>query len=123
MAYTPAKTRNYENLVKLAAGQAMAGAAPVSEPVRMTVTAYLPIPRSLSKKRQAMAEAGDLRPAKRPDIDNFAKAALDGCNKIVFVDDSQVVELRAAKLYSRRPRLEIRVEPVCADAPLLAEAS
>ena len=112
MAYTPAKTRDYENLIKLAAGQAMGGAPPASDPVRMTVRACLPIPRSLSKKRQAMAEAGELRPAKRPDIDNFVKAALDGCNKIVFVDDSQVVELTAVKAYSRRPRLEIRIEAV-----------
>ena len=112
MAYTPAKTRNYENLIKMAAGQAMGDRPPLNGPVKMFVAAYLPIPKSLSKKRQAMAEAGEMRPTKKPDIDNFMKAALDGCNKIAFVDDSQVVDLHAVKVYSRRPRLVIRIEAI-----------
>ena len=110
--YPAPTTVKYENLIKLAAGEAMRERAPMTGPVRMVVAAYLIIPQSWSKKKQERASRGEERPAKRPDLDNFLKIALDGCNKIVFVDDAQVVRLEAAKVYSARPRLEIRVEPV-----------
>ena len=110
-SYTPAKTRNYENLVKMAAGNAMDGRQPFDVPLTMRVVVSVPIPTSWSGKRQRMAEEGLLHPAKRPDLDNFVKAALDGCNRIVFADDSQVVTMHAYKLYSRTPRLDIWVQP------------
>ena len=110
VAYTPAKTRNYENLVKLAAGQAMDGREPLIGPVAVSLAAYLPIPQSWSNKKRLKAETGEIAPAKRPDIENLCKSSLDGCNGVVFADDSQVVKLRAEKAYSLRPRLEIRVE-------------
>lgn len=112
MAYTPAKTRRYEGLVELAAQEAMAGAPPLEDALKASIVAFVPIPASWSRKRQGMAELGEIHPAKRPDLDNFVKAGIDGCNGIVFRDDSQIVDLRASKSYSRRPRLEIRVEPI-----------
>ena len=36
---------------------------------------------------------------KRPDIDNFVKFYMDCMNKVVYLDDSQVIELRAVKEY------------------------
>ena len=110
--YPAPTTVKYENLIKLAADEAMGERAPMTGPLRMVVAAYLIIPQSWSKKKQERASRGEERPAKRPDLDNFVKAALDGCNQIVYVDDAQVVRLEAAKVYSERPRLEIRVEPV-----------
>ena len=109
--YTPAKTRNYENPVKLEAGHAMAGRAPLEGVVTVTVIAYLPIPQSWSGKRKRMAAREELSPAKRPDLDNYIKAALDGCNKTVFADDAQIVELFSVKTYSACPRLRLRVAP------------
>ena len=110
--YSPAKTRNYENLIRMAAGEAMRGADPLVGPVQMEMHAYLPIPTSWSGKRQRLAEEGEILPAKRPDLDNFTKAALDGCNGIVFKDDALVCDLHAVKVYSRRPRLVIRIWPI-----------
>lgn len=112
VAYTPSKTRRYEDLVKLAAAEAMGERDPMEGPVVAVILAYLQIPASWSKKRQRLAELGEIAPAKRPDVENLVKSALDGCNKIVFRDDSQVCELRAVKAYSRRPRLEIRIAPL-----------
>ena len=63
-----------------------------------------------SKKKTALALAGELMPGSRPDLDNFIKAALDGCNEIVFKDDSLVVTITATKRYSDRPALTITVE-------------
>lgn len=108
--YTPAKTRNYEDQVRCSAARAMGERRPVQEPVIMTVTAFLAPPKSLSKAKLAMALDGRLKPTTRPDADNYAKAALDGCNAILFRDDSQVTDLIVRKRYSETPRLVITME-------------
>jgi len=105
--FTPKKTEAYESSVRLFAAQAMAGAAPMDGPIELTVIAFLPIPPSWPKKKQADALAGSLRPTGRPDLDNIVKAVKDGMNGIVWRDDSQVVDLAAGKRYSDRPRVDV----------------
>jgi Holliday junction resolvase RusA-like endonuclease len=105
-AYTPAKTRRYEDLIRLEGGRAMEGRALLAGPLVVEVRAFLPIPKSLSKAKTAAAVAGELRPVTRPDCDNYAKM-IDGLNGIAWTDDSQVVSLLATKHYSDRPRLEL----------------
>ena len=109
-SYTPAKTQRYEDLIRCEAAKAMNGDDPLAEPVCMTVTAYVQPPKSMSKKRRLEALDGALKPATRPDVDNYAKAALDGCNAIIFRDDSLVTDLIVRKRFSERPRLVITVE-------------
>lgn len=109
-AYTPAKTRHYEDLIRCEACKVMNGDRPLDEPILITVTAYVPIPKSFSKKKQLQASEGEIKPGCRPDVDNFAKAALDGCNAIIFRDDSLVTDLIARKRYSHRPRLVVTIE-------------
>lgn len=87
----------------------MAGRAPVEGPLVLSLDVRLPIPASWPKKKQEEASSGRLRPVARPDVDNFAKAVLDGLNGIVWRDDSQVVELRASKHYSISPRVDVLV--------------
>ena len=65
-----------------------------------------------SKKWKAAALAGAIRPTSKPDIDNVIKSSFDGLNMVVWVDDSQVVELKTAKWYSDAPRLEMWVREV-----------
>jgi Holliday junction resolvase RusA-like endonuclease len=36
----------------------------------------------------------------KPDVDNYAKAVLDGCNGILWADDSQIVALSVSKQWS-----------------------
>lgn len=109
-AYTPSKTRHYEDLIRLEAGRVMAGRPPTEGAVSVVVDAYVAAPKSLSKKALAEALDGSRRPITRPDCDNYCKAALDGVNGIVFRDDSQVVNLTVRKFYSDRPRLVVVVE-------------
>jgi Holliday junction resolvase RusA-like endonuclease len=109
-SYTPAKTQRYEDLIRTEAANAMNGNAPLSEPVCMSITAYVQPPKSMSKKKRLDAIEGTLKPTTRPDADNYAKAALDGCNAIIFRDDSLVTDLIVRKRYSERPRLVITVE-------------
>ena len=50
---------------------------------------------------------------RRRDIDNVAKSVLDGCNGILWDDDSQVVELVLKRFLDREnPRTVMRVEIV-----------
>lgn len=98
-AFTDEKTRNYENLVKLLAMDAMekAGATVTDKPVRATINAYFEIPKSYTKKKVQAIINGEIKPAK-PDLDNIIKC-IDGCNKIIFKDDVQVYSITATKSY------------------------
>lgn len=107
--YTPKETVEYENLVRLAAHEAMAGAVPTSYPCRVKIVAYCSIPASWSKRKQAKALAGEVFPTGKPDLDNIEKAVLDGMNRIVFRDDSVVCDVSKAKRYSSVPRVEVLV--------------
>jgi len=40
-------------------------------------------------------------PSKPGDVDNLAKGVMDACNKLVWVDDVQVVDLQVNKFYSQ----------------------
>lgn len=109
-AYTPAKTVRYEDLVRIAAYDAMNGNAPVTGQVTVCITAYVQPPKSMRKRDREAAAEGLLHPTTRPDADNYAKAALDGCNGILFKDDAQVTDLIVRKRFSERPRLVISME-------------
>lgn len=47
----------------------------------------------------------------KPDIDNLAKAALDALTDSgAWNDDSQVVQMHAAKMYAAAPFMQVRIE-------------
>ena len=100
VAFTDAKTRSYENLVKLLAMQAMenAGATVTDKPVRATINAFFEIPKSYTKKKIQAIIDGKEKPLKKPDLDNIIKC-VDGCNKIIFKDDAQIYLITATKSY------------------------
>lgn len=108
-AYTPGKTVNYENLVKMAATEAMAGAQPSTGPIALELFLMLQIPASWSKKKQEMAIDGFVCATKKPDADNVLKGIKDGCNGIVWKDDAQVVQISIIKKYSEMPRALVSI--------------
>lgn len=109
-AFTPSKTRHYESAIGQAGYRSMEGADPLDQPLHVTITAYVQMPKSLSKANREKALAGTLLPTTKPDVDNYAKAAIDGLNGIVFRDDSVVTDLFVRKRYAAAPRLEIFIE-------------
>lgn len=109
--YTPEKTERYENLVKLAFIKEYPGVVPIDGPLAVTMVANFSIPKSWSKKKQALAIAGALRPTKKPDTDNIAKIK-DALNGIAWRDDAQVVEEVISKYYAEVPSLTVIIETI-----------
>lgn len=103
--YTTPKTRAYENIVK---STAIDNRVPcITTALRVELIIYKSIPKSFSKKKRELANAGKIYPVVKPDIDNYVKAVLDGLNGVLFVDDKQIVDFRAMKRYSDSPRVEV----------------
>lgn len=110
VAYTPAKTVNYETLVRLSYQQQCAGCMfDKDKPLRAIIRAFFPIPKSVSKmKREQMRDLRILH-TKRPDVDNIVKAVLDALNGVAYYDDSQIAEVMISKAYAEQPKVMIEL--------------
>lgn len=117
--YTDAKTRAFETSLKWQAKAAMRSVPPIEGPVAVKIIAAMAVPASWSNKKRDAALAGTIRPTGKPDWDNFAKM-LDSFNKIVWLDDAQVVDGSVTKIYSETPSLRVEVGPAEAGTGSLA---
>lgn len=109
-AYTPEKTTNYENWVKMCFINKNKDFKPLENRVKVKLLAYFEIPKSVSKKKRCEMMDNIISPTKKPDTDNVAKAVLDSLNGLAYADDKQVVALLVQKYYSDRPRVEVEIE-------------
>ena len=108
--YTPQKTKDYEDKIRMSARRVMAHYRGIilEGALEVIVTVILPVPDSYSKKRRERCLAGLDRPIGRPDLDNYLKC-LDALNGIVWKDDSQVVTMTAQKRYGEEPRMIVTI--------------
>lgn len=84
---------------------------PLSKATIVEFTAYLPIPKSFTKKEKQQALNLELFPLSKPDIDNLTKQLFDALTRMEFwTDDRIVFSLAATKLYSDRPRWEVSIK-------------
>ena len=111
-AYTPKKTKQYEDLVKAEYISQCLGADFADNALEITVIAIYPIPKSASKAKRAKMLAGEIRPTKKPDYDNICKAICDALNGVAYKDDAQIVDAHVLKYYSEIPRVEVTIEEV-----------
>lgn len=109
-AYTPDKTVSYENLVKMCFIEKYTDWVPVSGEAILRLNAYYPIPKSASRKKKIDMVIGEIRPTKKPDLDNVMKAIADALNGIAYVDDSQIVTAEVRKYYDDTPRVEVVID-------------
>lgn len=109
-AYTPAKTRSHEEVIRKAGIEAMNGLEPLTEALRVIMTFYMPIPKSTSKKNRQLMLDEVIQHIKKPDVDNMAKLVADSLNDVTWIDDSQIVRMVASKHYSDYPRTEIEID-------------
>lgn len=106
-AYTPEKTKNYETQIGYICKTIIKN--PIKDiPLFLSAKFYMPIPKSLSKKKRE--ELVGKWHTSKPDTDNLLKAICDGMNGIVWQDDSQVAKIESYKQYSLKPRVDIIIE-------------
>lgn len=89
--------------------------APLEGPLALGVRAVFAVPASWSKKKQAQALAGEIRPTSKPDLSNVIKHVEDVMTQLQFWrDDSQLVAYLPGteKTYGLNPHLVIEVLPV-----------
>ena len=100
--YTPKKTIDFESYVKNTARIAMRNASLFSGPIEVSLVFLLKKPKRVQR----------VYPSVRPDIDNYIKSVCDAFNGVVWEDDSQVVRLSAAKVYTphdQKPCIKVSV--------------
>lgn len=102
ITYTPPATKKYEKEVARIYKQS-AGVLYTEIPLRVRILAKFPIPESWSKKNKEKALKCEIKPNKKPDLDNIAKIILDGLNGVAYTDDKQVTSLEIEKVYSDTP--------------------
>lgn len=111
-AFTPKKTRDYENAVKIAYLEANKDKPPFEKdvPLKLVLWCGYPIPKSDSKKKRADKLYGITRPTVKPDLSNVLKSVEDALNGIAYSDDSQITELCVCKFYAEYPVIHVWIE-------------
>ena len=107
--YTPSETVKKEQEIKDIFLIKYPKHIPLEGAVAFEAIVYMPIPKSTSKKKTQKMINDEIKPIKRPDLDNIGKLVLDALNGLAFKDDSQVILFHTEKKYSNRPRIKIKV--------------
>ena len=115
--YDPQRSRNYKQLVRFWVTQHLKkipGWKPHENALCVDLTFFLGIPISWSKKKRIQAINGEIRPTSKKlgDLDNLCKSVTDAIIGLVYVDDSQIVNLGASKYYSDTPRCVLKITEV-----------
>lgn len=111
-AYTPKETVNYENWVKACYLEKYRNEKPFEKALEVNIIAFFEIPKSVSKKKKEQMLNNEIYTTTKPDTDNIAKSILDSLNKIAYLDDKQVVDLRVRKQYAEVPSVSVWISEV-----------
>lgn len=122
---TNRNVKSWQQLVAEGASRALGAQPPtdrglLQEGVRVTVGFYLPRPKKFMKRGVEPAHLTS------PDLDKLARGILDALTRVLWVDDSQVVELVARKDYAGvddAPHVAVRVEPAWGGQPATVSAA
>ena len=114
--YTPKQTTTYEQQI-IVGYYKQCGNVKFDEnsQLELFVKAYYKIPKSASKKKRIAMLSEEIRPTKKPDVDNILKAVADALNGVCYKDDKNIVKMSIEKFYSDVPRIEVIVQEVMTD--------
>jgi len=107
--YTPEKTRTYEGMIRSAAMDATGNKPPLDCPIEFVMRAVFPVPASWSERKRQQAITGAIKPGKKPDLDNIAKAWNDALNGVVYRDDSLICRMTLDKRYGPQALVVVSV--------------
>lgn len=105
-SYTPSETVNYETYVKQLYIMHNFHKQLEGE-IQAEITAYFPIPQSVSEKKRQQMLSGQIRPTVKPDWDNIGKIICDSLNNLAYHDDAYITDCTVRKRYSDKPRVEV----------------
>ena len=106
--YTPTPTAEYEEMVRWEyASQCENYRFPDDCGVSMYIDAHFAIPKSASEEKKQLMFEGDIKPTKKPDVDNILKIIADSLNGVAYKDDAQIVEAHISKWYSDCPGVTV----------------
>lgn len=107
--YTPPKTQAYEKLVQMSFRTQCPGVFFGDAPLCVYITANFAPPQSATKRKRSRMLSGEIRPTKKPDTDNIAKAICDALNGVAYRDDAQICSLTVQKQYSEMSAVTVRI--------------
>ncbi len=111
--YKPSNNREYEEIIADAALSAMLDKG-ISKPSELAVDMYVEVwrlpPNSWSIKKKNMAYAREILPTPKPDSSNYYKLVEDALNKVIYVDDSQVIRQSSAKYYAKEEKVIVDIK-------------
>ena len=77
----------------------------ITVPVSLTLRFYMPRPKSHFNSKRSLKSTAPFYHAKKPDVDNMAKAVMDALTQLqVWQDDDQVVILKVGKYFANGGR-------------------
>ena len=77
----------------------LAGCTPILDPIEITMKFRVKRPKSVKRDYPTVA----------PDLDKYIRGVLDGLTGIAYNDDSQVIDIKAQKVYSEAPGVDIEI--------------
>ena len=101
--YDPDKSRKWKAHVKEHAEGQVTELFASEIPLHISAMFYMPGPKSVSVAKRPFHTV-------KPDVDNLVKGLTDALTGICWVDDAQIVEIRACKEYSENPQTVLTVE-------------
>jgi len=110
--YTPEITRTYEGMIRSAAMDVVGSKPPLVCPIEFAMRAVFPVPASWSERKRQQAITGAIKPGKKPDLDNIAKAWNDALNGVVYRDDSLICRMTLDKRYGPQALVVVTVRPL-----------
>ena len=107
------KQRPWASLISYTAQEV--GIEPAAGAVELAMVFTMPRPKSHYRTGKFSGELRLNQPiyhTAKPDLDKLIRCVLDALTGIAYWDDSQVVEIRAVKMYGERPGVQVRVEEI-----------
>lgn len=111
------KSKPWKQEVAGAALDALAGREMLAGPLSVDLRFYRGRPKGhygSGRNAEVLKLDAPCRPITKPDVDKLSRAMLDGMTGVVYRDDAQIVEKRAAKFYGYPERVEVVVSPLVA---------
>lgn len=108
-AFTPAKTRKWEDSAKYIAQQKMQGRSPLNGAIKIDLSMVFVPSKSWPQWKKDYALRGLIAHTKKPDADNIQKAVKDAMNQIVYEDDAQIMWGDFHKKFGPQPMVIVKI--------------